>query len=188
MNRRAVVLAPFLVLGLASIDFGTTWRSTDSKAADTLGTPVPSTEFASAVTVALTIHNDGSESDRLLGGKTPVAAGVEVHQTRLVNGRREMDLLPDGLEIPPESTLLLEPGSNHVMLVGLRQDLIQGRVFPLTLIFSRAGELTVTARVRRKVDAAGITPLPPVVGGDLSISLISAPPAHPFSVATPAAS
>ena len=43
------------------------------------------------------------------------------------------------------------------MLVGLRQDLVQGRAFPLTLIFSRAGDVTVTARVRRKVDASGIT-------------------------------
>jgi copper(I)-binding protein len=115
-----------------------------------------------------------------------VAERVEIHQTRLVNGRREMVLLPAGLIIPPTSTLVLEPGSSHLMLVGLRQDLVQGRTFPLTLYFSQAREVTVMARVRRKVDAAGITPFPPVVTGDLWISLASAPPAHPFAVATPA--
>jgi copper(I)-binding protein len=141
--------------------------------------------MASAVTVALTIRNNGSVADHLSGGRTPVAERVEVHQTRLVNGQREMDFLPNGLGVPPQTTLLLEPGTYHVMLVGLRQDLAQGQTIPLTLIFDRAGEVTVMARVLRKVDAAGITPFPPVIAGDLTISLISAPPAHPFAVATP---
>ena len=63
------------------------------------------------------------------------------------------------------------------MLYGLLVDLVQGRTFPLTLHFARAGDVTVTARVRRKLDAAGVTPFPPVMADDLSISLISAPPA-----------
>lgn len=70
------------------------------------------------------------------------------------------------------------------MLLGLRRDLAQGETFPLTLRFARAGEMTVTARVRRKVDAAAVSPVPTVVSGDISVSLASAPPAP---AATPAA-
>jgi copper(I)-binding protein len=190
MKRRAFVLTPFLVIGIAGIDFVFARNQSVPGATDLIGTPVamPTSELASAVTVALTIRNDGQEADQLTGGETPVAERVEVHQTRLVNGRREMDLLPAGLVIPPATTLVLEPGGSHLMLVGLRQDLVQGRTFPLTLSFRRAGTVTVTARVRRKVDAAGITPFPPVVAGDLSVSLVSAPPAHPFALATPVGS
>lgn len=190
MKRRAFALTPFLAVAIAAVDVVTRRNGTVSGLADLVGTPVsiPPSELASAVPVALTIRNDGQEVDRLIGGETPVAERVEVHQTRLVNGRREMDLLPGGLVIPPATTLILEPGTTHLMLVDLRQDLVQGRTFPLTLTFARAGTVTVTARVRRKVDAAGITPFPPVIAGDLAISLISAPPAHPFAVATPAGS
>jgi hypothetical protein len=55
--------------------------------------------------------------------------------------------------------------------------LVQGKTFPLTLRFERAGEVAVIARVRRRVDAAGTQPLPEVSLGDLTITLASAPPA-----------
>ena len=82
-----------------------------------------------------------------------------------------------GLVIPAGTTLTLEPGSSHLSLIGLQTDLVQGDVFPLTLHFDRAGEVTVVTRVRRKVDAAGIAAIPPVAVGDLILELASAPPA-----------
>lgn len=127
--------------------------------------------------IALTIQNTGPESDTLVGGTSPVAARVDLHHTRLVDGQREMDLLADGIPLPPGSTVILELGSSHLMLVGLREALVQGQTFPLTLHFAHAGDVTVTVRVRRKLDAAGITPFPPVAAGNLLISLASAPPA-----------
>ena len=153
----------------------------------THATPIPTDnafEMVDAVPVSLLIRNDGDEADRLLGGSTPIARQVEVHGARLVAGRREMRANPDGLVIPANATLILEPGGHHLMLFGLQTDLVQGETFPLTLDFAQAGEVTVMARVRRKVDAAGITPFPPVVQDGLSISLVSAPPA-PAGTATP---
>jgi hypothetical protein len=55
----------------------------------------------------------------------------------------------------------------------------------LTLDFERAGQIAVTVRVRRKVDAAGVPPIPPVAVGDLAISLVSAPPAPAATPAMP---
>ena len=112
-----------------------------------------------------------------MGGSSPVAAAVELHQTRLVDGRRVMTAAPEGIVIPGGKTLILEPATSHLMLLGLTADLMQGETFPLTLRFERTGEVTVTARVRRKMDAAGVEPIPPVVAGDLRLSLASAPPA-----------
>jgi copper(I)-binding protein len=79
--------------------------------------------------------------------------------------------------IPAGTTIALEPGFNHLAMSDLRADLVQGQSFPLTLYFDRAGEVDVVARVRRKVDAAGSTALPPVSVGDLTITHVSAQPA-----------
>ena len=142
------------------------------------GTPsvFGSFDIAGAVPISLAIQNAGDE-DRLLSGATPIASHVTLHQTRLVDGRREMAPVLDGIGIPAGETLYLEPAASHLMLIGLCADLVQGQTFPLTLRFERAGEVEVTVRVRRKVDAAGVAPIPPVVAGELHISLASAPPA-----------
>ena len=136
------------------------------------------------VPVSLSIQNDGADDDRLLGASTPVAWCVRIQRTRLVRGRPQTTPLPGGLVIAAGATIILEPAASHLALFGLRSDLVQGETFPLTLYFDRAGEVNVTARVRRKVDAAGSTPLPPVSVGDLTVTGVSALPAP---AATPVA-
>jgi hypothetical protein len=154
-------------------------------ATPTAATPVPTqaiqpsagAEAPETVPVSLRIENHSREDERLLSASTPVAQCVEIHSTTLERGVRVMKPSPAGLAIPANSSLLLEQGTTHLMLFGLREPLIQGRTFPLTLRFARGGEVTVTVRVRRKVDAAGLPPVPPVVTGDLTLSSASAPPA-----------
>ena len=137
----------------------------------------PAWQILDGLPVSLVIQNDGDEDDRLLGGTTPVAKCVGVRRTFLANGRRETAPLPEGIVIPAESMTTLEPGKSHLAMYGLRTALAQGETFPLKLRFDRAGEVTIIARVRRRVDAAGITPLPEVSLGELTIALASAPPA-----------
>jgi copper(I)-binding protein len=137
----------------------------------------PSWATSDAVPVSLVIRNDGDEDDRLLGGSSPVAQSVALRRSLLPHGRLAAASMPGGIAIPAEATLNLEPGKSHLALFGLRTALVQGETFPLTLRFERAGNVTVMARVRRRVDAAGITPLPEASAGDLTIALVSAPPA-----------
>lgn len=132
---------------------------------------------AAGVPVSLTIENQGDAADRMLGASTAIAERVEVQETFLVQGRRVMHAAPAGISIPATTTLRFEPGTRHLMLVGLRVPLVQGQTFPVTLQFQCAGEVLVTARVRRKVDAAGVQPIPPTCAGDLCVTLASAPPA-----------
>lgn len=129
------------------------------------------------VPISLSIQNDGAHDDRLLGGRTPIARCVMVRRTRLVRGRPQTFPLPDGLVIPAGEVVTLEPLNTHLTLFGLQADLVQGETFPLTLYFDGAGEAIVVARVRRKVDAAGSTPLPSVSVGELTVALVSAQPA-----------
>lgn len=144
------------------------------------GTPqsvFSSGEMPEAVPVSLRIENRGTRDDRLRGGSAPLATDVAPHRTRLVAGQRVMEAMSEGIVIPSGSALTLEPGSSHLMLINLQRALVQGQTFPLTLDFERAGEVMVTVRVRRKVDAAGVPAIPPVEVGDLTISLASASPA-----------
>jgi copper(I)-binding protein len=52
------------------------------------------------------------------------------------------------VEIPADSTVKLEPGGLHVMLLGLEKDLVVGDTVEVTLTFSGAGEMTLTAEVK----------------------------------------
>lgn len=134
-------------------------------------------EIPDGVPVSLTIQNNGPADDRLLGGSTPVAQFVAVRRAFLDHGRRETALAPEGIVIPAGTRITLEPGKSHLALYGLQTDLEQGETFSLSLQFERAGEMNVVARVRRRVDAAGIAPLPETSLGDLTVGLASAPPA-----------
>jgi copper(I)-binding protein len=137
----------------------------------------PAREMRDEVPISLWIRNAGDMDDRLLGGSTPVAESVGVRRAFLVSGRRVTTPAPDGIVIPADATMTLEPGASYLALFGMRTALVQGQTFPLTLRFDRSGEVTVIARVRRRVDAAGIAPLPGVSVDGLTIALVSAPPA-----------
>jgi copper(I)-binding protein len=134
-------------------------------------------ENTGGVPVSLSIENDGESDDRLVSASTPVARCVRIESARFASGRPDSDHVSGGLVIPPGAAVTFEAGSAHLILLGLRQNLVQGETFPLTLYFDGAGEAPVVARVRRRVDAAGTLPLPPVSVGDLTVARVSAPPA-----------
>lgn len=177
MSRAGSLLALVVVIGLMSGQAAFTREVSSRQATPLAGSPYPVGEMPNAAPVSMMIQNDGKEADRLLGAWSPVADVVVVHQVTMHEGARWMEPAGDGVPIPAGATVILEPERDHLMLVGLRQGLVQGERFPLTLRFARAGEIAVTGRVRRKVDAAGLVPIPPVAAGALTISLISAPPA-----------
>jgi copper(I)-binding protein len=87
--------------------------------------------------VYLSIQNTGSGLDHLVEGDTPVAEGVELHQSVLegeVVRMRRVEKLP----LPPGEVVELRPGGLHLMLRGLRTSLNPGDTFPLTLRFQAA--------------------------------------------------
>jgi len=97
--------------------------------------------------VYFALSNSGGTADRLLSLSSPIAKQVQIHAMRMVNGTMEMRAL-DGVECPPGITVNIEPGSLHVMLLGLQHQLLAGTQFPLSLHFRDAGVLTVQVAVR----------------------------------------
>jgi hypothetical protein len=97
--------------------------------------------------VYLTIRNTGAAADALLAASTDAARTVELHETRLEDGKMVMRPLPR-FEVPAGARLELKPGSYHIMLLDLTRDLRAGETVRLRLTFERAGELGLEAPVR----------------------------------------
>ena len=91
----------------------------------------------------MTIINKGAEVDRLVAVAMPVAAKSEVHQMVMDKGVMSMRPVTGGLEIKPGQTVVLNPESFHLMLMGLKQPLTQGERVKATLDFAKAGKLDV---------------------------------------------
>ncbi len=96
----------------------------------------------------LMIKNVGSQSERLLGGTAGFAGKVEVHTMKMENQVMKMQRLANGLEIPPNTTVKLVPGGNHIMFMRLHEQLKSGDKRKATLNFATAGEVQVTFDVK----------------------------------------
>ena len=96
--------------------------------------------------VYLRLRNPDRLGYWLLGGTTPVATSVEVHESVLMGEVMSMRRL-DRLEIPAGSEVQLEPGGLHLMLLGLNQPLAAGDGFEMTLLFEGSHEVEVLVSV-----------------------------------------
>lgn len=92
------------------------------------------------------IENVGTVPDRLLGASSPAAERATLHMHSRDGDVMRMRESP-AIALPPGKTVKLEPGGQHVMLIGLREPLNQGDTLPLTLRFERAGEVTLAVPI-----------------------------------------
>jgi copper(I)-binding protein len=100
------------------------------------------------------IKNNGTEPDRLLSARTPVAATAELHRMEMDGDVMRMRAVP-AIELPAKSEVRLRhgtPSGHHLMLLELKAPLKEGDRFPLTLTFQRAGEREVMVWVQTPRD------------------------------------
>lgn len=94
----------------------------------------------------LTIHNRGSDADRLVSAAASVAKAVELHT--VVKDGDVMRMRPvQAIEVAAGATQKLQPGGYHIMLIGLKAPLKAGDRFPLDLTFEKAGRRVVDVTV-----------------------------------------
>jgi len=98
--------------------------------------------------VYMTLVNKSGSADRLTGASSDVAPTVQIHEMSVVNGVMQMRQLANGLPIPAGGTVTLKPGGYHVMLIGLKKPLAPGQTLPLTLVFEKAGNISVTVPIQ----------------------------------------
>ncbi|MDR1849161.1 MAG: copper chaperone PCu(A)C [Zoogloeaceae bacterium] len=91
------------------------------------------------------------EALTLVGARSPVAERPELHVSEIVEGVMKMRPI-QSLPMVAGELVLLQPGSVHIMLMGLKQTLTVGQKVPLVLIFEDARgkrhELKIKAEVR----------------------------------------
>jgi periplasmic copper chaperone A len=98
--------------------------------------------------IYMTLANKTKEADRLTAASSDVATKVQIHEMAVVNGIMKMRQLVDGLAIPAGGSVTLKPGGYHVMLIGLKKQLIAGQTLPLTLTFAKAGDISITVPIQ----------------------------------------
>ena len=91
----------------------------------------------------LRISNTGTEPDRLTGASMPLAGRGEVHEMTMQNGVMKMRGLGQGLIIEPGKSVELKPGGYHLMFLDMQGPLKQGQTVDVTLMFEKAGSVTV---------------------------------------------
>ena len=89
----------------------------------------------------------GAQDDRLVAVSTPVAVTAGVHESVTEDGVMKMRAGPN-LPVPAGGTVTFVPGGLHIMLMGLKQPLVAGQSFPLTLTFTHAPAVTVDVKVQ----------------------------------------
>jgi copper(I)-binding protein len=94
-----------------------------------------------------TIENNGSEADTLYAVETDIAKMVQIHETYSsgdVMGMREIG----NIIIEPESSIKLEPGGMHIMVMRLKKDIKKGDEIEFKLHFRNAGEISIAVKVK----------------------------------------
>ena len=96
----------------------------------------------------LTIKNDAAKPDRLVSVTADIAGRAAIHEMSMADGMMKMRELTDGLAIPAQGSVTLDPASYHLMFLDLKKSLKEGETFPATLNFENAGTVSVTFEVR----------------------------------------
>lgn len=94
----------------------------------------------------------------LVGAASPLAAVTEVHEMKMDGGVMKMRPVAR-LDLPAGKPVKLEPGSYHVMLMGLKQPLKKGDFVPLTIKVEGRDKTVETIEIKAEVrDLAAAAP------------------------------
>jgi copper(I)-binding protein len=109
-----------LPMGVAPVDVRDAWAR-----------PTVTGQRATGVYAKLT----SGAGSRLLGGSSPLAESVELHEMAMEGDVMRMRALDKGLELQPGQPAELRPGGYHLMVTGLKQALPAGSTLPVKLRF-----------------------------------------------------
>ncbi|WP_367255666.1 copper chaperone PCu(A)C [Pseudomonas sp. stari2] len=106
---------------------------------------------APTVAAYFIIHNAGKTADRLLSVDSPIAPTAELHEHVMQGDLMKMQQVPN-VAIPAGGNVTFAPMAYHVMLMNPtdRSLLVDGKRFPLTMHFEKAGNVTVEVAVQKK--------------------------------------
>ena len=106
---------------------------------------------APTVAAYFVVHNNGKTADTLLSVDSPIAGKAELHEHVMQGDLMKMQQVPQ-VVVAAGGEVAFAPMAYHVMLLELkdRSLLSDGKRFPLTLHFEKAGDVTVEVAVQKQ--------------------------------------
>jgi len=99
------------------------------------------------------LQNHSKEDEALIGVSSNVAEAAEIHLSQ-IKADGTMEMIPqESIPLPAGGEVEFKPGSYHVMLIGLKQDLKAGDEISLTLNFKHHEDMILNVPV---MDAEGM--------------------------------
>lgn len=99
-------------------------------------------------TAFLQIENTSDSAKSLIAAKSDVSEFTELHAHTMENGMMKMGQVKN-IDIPAKSTIALETGGYHIMLINLKKDLQVGQKVKITLIFKDGSNIAIHPEVKR---------------------------------------
>jgi copper(I)-binding protein len=97
--------------------------------------------------VYLVLMNHGSADDDLTGVSSPIAASAGLYRSAVESGALAGPPVSD-FKIKANDGVTFKPDGPHIVLMGLKQPLRIGEMFPVTLTFAKAGPVEITVTVQ----------------------------------------
>ncbi|MDG1819438.1 MAG: copper chaperone PCu(A)C [Porticoccaceae bacterium] len=139
-----------LLFGLAS-SFAVSLAAAESLSAGGLraeGAYIRAMPPGQQITAAfLKLTNSGEQACKIIGGSSPIATDLQIHEHQHSNGMMKMRPL-ESVAIEAGQILLFQPGQLHLMLFGINQTLVPGQQQEFTLTTEDCGSIVVAAEVR----------------------------------------
>nr|QXF14406.1 hypothetical protein BCCFPMHH_00009 [uncultured bacterium] len=96
----------------------------------------------------LTLINNSDKTIKLVAASSDIAERVELHNHIHQDGMMKMRQV-ETISVLANSSTKLQPGSYHVMFLGLKQELNEGQVVNIKLYFDNGDEVSVKAPIKK---------------------------------------
>lgn len=93
------------------------------------------------------IENGSGQARQLVAASSTVVETVELHTHTNADGVMQMRQVPH-IDVPANDTVVLEPGGLHVMLIGLKQNLVAGERIKVELVYGDGSRETIVMPIR----------------------------------------
>ena len=90
----------------------------------------------------VTLHNASDADVHVVSATTTMSPMTQLHEMVDQDGTMVMKEAADGLTIPADGTLQLEPGGFHLMVMDLASDVVVGQTYSVTITFADDSEVT----------------------------------------------
>ncbi|MFF3443329.1 copper chaperone PCu(A)C [Streptosporangium sp. NPDC002721] len=157
-----VLIAAVMVLGACGSQGGTAPATAPSAAAPASSAATPSTAAVAAAGLTITdpwvktakkgmsaafgtLVNNTDAEVTVVSGVSPLSPKIELHEVVDSKGKMIMRPKEGGIVIPARGTHHLQPGGDHIMLMGLTEPVKPGAQIPFTLTLKDGKTMEFTA-------------------------------------------